>query len=83
MDQPVTISDEERERQVQALMDEFGLSELEAREFIATGLGEIDGDLRSSSPMTPEQRWAIGLDRGPYNDPAFAEQPVEATRRSS
>jgi hypothetical protein len=55
------ITPAEREQRIQRLVDRTSLTREEAEEVVAIALGESDGDVVSTRPLTPEERRRIGL----------------------
>ena len=55
------IDPSEREARIQALVDRTNLTREMAEEVVAISLGESDGDIEPSRPLTPEERRRIGL----------------------
>ncbi len=53
------ISQQEREALVQEWLDRTSLPREFAEEFVAIGLGEIEGDIEWERPLTPEERRRI------------------------
>ena len=56
------ISREEREAMIQELLDRTTLPREYAEEAVAISLGESNGDIVPTRPLTPEERRRIGLD---------------------
>lgn len=54
---------EEREAEIRAAMEEFGVDESEAAFIVAIGHGEIDGDVVSDPPLSQDERDRLGLGR--------------------
>jgi hypothetical protein len=55
------ITPAEREMRTQRLLDRTSLTREEAEEVVAIALGESEGDVVSTRPLTPEERKRIGL----------------------
>ena len=64
----------EREARIQRLLDRTSLTREEAEETIAIALGEIEGDVVPTRPLTAEERHRFGLD-------VTAEEALERMRR--
>ncbi|HEY7031639.1 MAG TPA: hypothetical protein VH482_09945 [Thermomicrobiales bacterium] len=56
------ISREEREAMIQELLDRTSLPREYAEEVVAISLGESEGDVVATRPLTAEERQRIGLD---------------------
>jgi len=52
----------DRETLIQAVMDETGFDRNEAEFIVALDLGEIDGDIEFTGPMSLDERRTFGLD---------------------
>jgi len=55
------ISHEEREAMIQELLDRTSLPREYAEEVVAISLGESEGDVVATRPLTPEERRRFGL----------------------
>jgi hypothetical protein len=55
------IDPSEREARIQELVDRTNLTREMAEEIVAISLGESDGDIVPTRPLTPEERRRIGL----------------------
>jgi hypothetical protein len=64
----------EREARIQRLLDRTSLTREEAEETVAIALGEIEGDIVPTRPLTAEERHRFGLD-------LTAEEALQRMRR--
>jgi hypothetical protein len=55
------INPVERERRIQRLLERTSLTREEAEEVVAISLGQLEGDVVSTHPLTTEERRHIGL----------------------
>jgi hypothetical protein len=55
------VSREEREAMIQELLDRTTLPREYAEEVVAISLGESEGDIVPTRPLTPEERRRMGL----------------------
>ena len=62
--------DEDRDAEIRAAMAAFGVDESEAAFIVAVGRGEVDGDVLSDPPLSPDERDRLGLGRRPIGPPA-------------
>lgn len=51
----------EREAMIQELLDRTSLNRDEAEEFVAIHLGESEGDVAATRPLSPDERRRFGL----------------------